>query len=97
MQNEPGSKLRKVREIRFRYRATPLNNQKTLADQHFKRNMRIHLDALKPIKFQSTHTSIQKTRQLSVGERVQVRYYTANKQQWKPGTIIKNLDTYIIL
>jgi len=89
MQEEPESIHRKVREILFRYRATPLNNQKTPAEQYLQRNIRIHLDALKPIKLQSTSTTTERIRQLSVGERVQARYYTPNKHQWKFGTIIK--------
>jgi len=89
MQEEPESIHRKVREILFRYRATPLNNQKTPAEQYLQRNIRIHLDALKPIKLQSNWTTTEKTRQVSVGERVQARYYTPNKHQWKFGTIIR--------
>lgn len=79
----------KVREILFRYRATPLNNGKSPAERYLHRPMRIQLDALKPTKFQKSSTPAKAARQLSVGERVQARYYGNNKNLWKPGTVIE--------
>ncbi|XP_011883223.1 PREDICTED: uncharacterized protein K02A2.6-like, partial [Vollenhovia emeryi] len=89
MIDEPLSIQHKVQEILFRYRATPLSNGKTPAEQYLQRQIRIQLDALKPVKFQASTPSKLTTRQLSVGERVQARYYANNKAQWKLGTIIK--------
>lgn len=88
MKDEPLSMHQKVREILFRYR-TPLKNGKTPAGQYLHREIRIHLDVLKPIKFKMSNVPVIKARQLNVGERVQARYYTSNKEQWKLGTIIK--------
>lgn len=89
MSDEPLSIQHKVREILFRYRATPLSNGKTPAEQYLQRQIRIQLDALKPVQLQVSTPSKQTTRQLSVGERVQARYYANNKNQWKLGTIIR--------
>ncbi|XP_011858184.1 PREDICTED: uncharacterized protein K02A2.6-like [Vollenhovia emeryi] len=81
MIDEPLSIQHKVQEILFRYRATPLSNGKTPAEQYLQRQIRIQLDALKPVKFQVSTPSKLTTRQLSVGERVQARYYANNKAQ----------------
>jgi len=86
------SMRQKIREILFRYRATPLINGKTPAEQYLQRQIRIQLDALKPIKFQKTTVPTQPARQLSVGERVQARYYGNNKKQWKLGTFKRKFD-----
>lgn len=48
------------------------------------------MDALKPTQFQK-YKSTLKSRQLSVGERVQAQYYSANKTLWKFGKVIKKL------
>ena len=88
MRNEPGSIREKVLEILFRYRATPLIDGKTPSEKYLNRQIRIHLDALKPVKFQKTKSN-GKSKQFSEGERVQAKYYSDNKQQWKLGTIIK--------
>lgn len=89
MVDEPLSMRKKIQEILFRYRATPLNNGKTPAEQYLQRQIRIQLDALKPTKFKSTSIPVRTARQLSVGERIQARYYSNNKPQWKLGMIIK--------
>lgn len=88
MQNEPFSMRHKVREILFRYRATPLASGKTPADAYLHRSIRIQLDVLKPTQMQPSICYDAAARQLSVGDRVQARYYANNKQQWRFGTII---------
>lgn len=89
MSNQPLSMRKKIREIRFRYQATPLGNEKTPAKQYLQRQIRIELYALKPTKFQTSKVPTNKARQLSVGERVLARFYSNNKRQWRLGTIVK--------
>lgn len=79
----------KVREILFRYRATPMNNGKTPSEQYLNRQIRIQLDAIKPIEHNPSSADKCKARQLSVGDRVLVRYYSKNKSLWRLGTIRK--------
>jgi hypothetical protein len=89
MTNEPLPMHAKVREILFRYRATPLSNNKTPAEMYLQRNIRIQLDAIRPMKhIQNTDHAVN-SRQLSVGERVQTRCYIKNQAVWKLGTIIQ--------
>lgn len=89
MISDTRSMREKIRKILFRYRSTPLSNGKSPAEMYLQRTMRIQLDALKPTKFQKSLTPIKAARQISVGERVQARYYHNNKNMWKPGTIVK--------
>jgi hypothetical protein len=87
--NEPFSMHAKVQEILFRYRATPLSSNKTPAEVYLQRNIRIQLDAIRPMKHvQNTDPAVKST-QLSVGERVQTRCYIKNQAVWKLGTIIR--------
>ena len=89
MNNDYYSIREKVRDILFHYRATPLLNGKTPSEQYLNRQNRIQLDALKPPPTQNkTPINSCKARQLSVGERVQARYYSNNKNLWKLGTIV---------
>lgn len=89
MVDEPLLMKTKVREILFRYRATPLCNNKTPAEMYLQRNIRIQLDAIRPMKYvPNTDREIQ-SRQLNVGDRVQVRCYIKNQAIWKLGTIIR--------
>lgn len=80
----------KVRQILFKYRATPLKNGKTPSELYLGRQIRIQLDALKPTIFSRTQ-STPRSRQLSEGERVQARYYGSNKLSWRAGTVIRKL------
>lgn len=89
MQNEPFSMRHKIRDILFRYRATPLTSGKTPAEAYLHRSIRIQLDVLKPTQMKPSICSDVAARQLSVGDRVQARYYANNKQQWRFGTVIK--------
>ena len=81
--------IEKVQQILFRYRATPLIDGKSPSEKYLHRQIRIHLDALKPTKFQKNLPTSNKTRQLKVGDRVQARYYARNKQHWELGTVIQ--------
>ena len=78
MENETLS----IQEILFRYRATPLINIRTPSEQYLGRQIRIRLNALKPVKFNKTKFSTSMARQLVEVERVQARYYTNNKATW---------------
>lgn len=91
MTDEPLSMIQKVREIMFRYRATPLANNSTPAEQYLNRKIRITLDAIRPTKLTYNKQNDVKVRNLSVGDTVQARYYAQNKPQWKLGTIVKKL------
>lgn len=53
MADDPRGIHEKVREILFRYRATPLKNGKTPSEQYLNRQIRIQLDALRPPKVSS--------------------------------------------
>ena len=65
MTNEQLSMREKIREILFRYRATPLKSGKSPAELYLNRQIRIQLDAFKPTKFQKTRTPVKVARQLS--------------------------------
>ena len=79
----------KVQDIVYRYRATPLSNNKTPAELYLGRNIRIKLDALLPYTPCTQKIPvITTTRTLNVGERVQARWYSQNKNTWKFGTIV---------
>ena len=70
MISEPKTMRKKVQEILFRYRSTPLINGKTPAEQFLLRQIRMHLDVLKPIKFQQSQESLSLAWQLNMGKRV---------------------------
>ncbi|KYN05031.1 Uncharacterized protein K02A2.6 [Cyphomyrmex costatus] len=89
MQGESLTLSQKVREILFKYRATPLACGKSPAELYLHRAIRINLDILKPLKNTANYQEIPGTRNLSIGERVQARYYTNQKPVWKFGTVIK--------
>lgn len=55
------------------------------------RQIRIQLDALRPIKASKKTDPRPGTRHLQVGERVQARSIVQNKPVWKFGTIIRKL------
>ncbi|KAJ8871342.1 hypothetical protein PR048_027659 [Dryococelus australis] len=58
----------KVREILFRYWATPLSNGKSPAEQYLNRQIRIQLDAMRLIKFHESPAPTQQACQFSEGE-----------------------------
>ncbi|KAI8117633.1 hypothetical protein CVS40_10560 [Lucilia cuprina] len=63
----------KVQEILLRYRANPLANGKTPSQLYLGRDLKIKLEAIRPIKHQKATVSLPVVRQFSVGDRVQVR------------------------
>ncbi|XP_055924024.1 uncharacterized protein K02A2.6-like [Eupeodes corollae] len=90
MSEEEGSIHNKVREILYRYRATPLSNGKSPAQQYLGREMRIKLDCLRPVKYEkSSNEKVNSIRNLSVGDRVQSRFYLNGKPAWKFGVVKK--------
>lgn len=91
MENEPLPMKKKILEILFRYRATPLINGKTPSELFLNRQIRIQLDALKPAINDKPSEPKGPARQLAVGARVQARYYSNNKQQWRAGVIVNKL------
>ncbi|XP_031338194.1 uncharacterized protein K02A2.6-like [Photinus pyralis] len=89
---EPGSIQHKVREILFRYRATPLQNGKTPAELYLNRNIRCQLDVFKPptSKIQKrVQFDLPPSRQFKIGDKVLARWYSNNKNTWKFGSIIQ--------
>lgn len=93
MSTLPGTITEKVREILFRYRATPLACGKSPAELYLGRRLRIKLDALRHTNNKILKQAVKKyiSRQLRVGERVQARWWAKNKTEWQFGTITKKL------
>lgn len=79
----------KIRQIMFKYRATPLRDGETPSEKYLGRQIRTRLDALRPTKINMSTITITSARRLSVGDSVQARYYTANTPLWKLGVIEK--------
>ncbi|XP_017492905.1 PREDICTED: uncharacterized protein K02A2.6-like [Rhagoletis zephyria] len=77
----------KLREILFRYRATPLANGQSPARMYLGRDLRIKLDAMRPVKQLKSAVPNSRVRHLSVGDRVQVRWFQRNKPGWKFGVV----------
>ncbi|XP_031349308.1 uncharacterized protein K02A2.6-like [Photinus pyralis] len=93
MADEKLSMNQKVREILYRYRGTPLNCGKTPAQLYLGRDIRLKLDALRPSKEPASKPAdLPRVRNFSVGERVQVRWYTNQKPTWKFGVVLKNVQ-----
>uniref|UniRef100_A0A1Y1LV88 RNA-directed DNA polymerase n=2 Tax=Photinus pyralis TaxID=7054 RepID=A0A1Y1LV88_PHOPY len=87
----------KVREILFRFRATPLKSGKSPAEIYLNRPFRTKLDAMRPNPVQkSNDISTLRHRILKVGDRVQSRHYPT--KSWKYGIIIRKLGNlhYIV-
>lgn len=74
MERDPTPMSQKIREILFRYRATPLEDGVSPAERYLGCTLSTKLDALKPIKMQRTILSTRPVRSLKVGERVQALY-----------------------
>ncbi|XP_018359746.1 PREDICTED: uncharacterized protein K02A2.6-like [Trachymyrmex cornetzi] len=89
MQEESLTLTQKVREILFKYRATPLACGKSPAELYLQRNFRIKLDILKQMKNIVNYKRIPGTRNIPLGGRVQARYFTNQKPVWKFGTVIR--------
>lgn len=89
--NDPLPIRDKLRNILFRYRATPLANGKSPAEQYLQRKLRIRLDAIFPYHPQSNNVPPGKVRTFTEGERVQARMFLNNKYIWQFGNIQKKL------
>ncbi|KAF6208414.1 hypothetical protein GE061_016870 [Apolygus lucorum] len=87
---EPGSIQHNVREILFRYRATPLKCGKTPAELYLNRNIRCQLDVFKPTpprKNKRVTFKLPPSKEFESGDKVLVRWYSGNKDTWKLGKI----------
>lgn len=84
---------RKVQEILMRYRSTPLACGKSPSELYLQRRIRIKLDLLKPPpQTPASPSTTQGTRQLSVGDRIQARWYPlTGKPTWRLGTVIQKI------
>lgn len=91
--NESGTMMDKVQRIVFRYRATPLSSGKTPAELYLNRKMRIELDAIFPNKPSKPDVAAPPVRSLFVGERVQSRGYTQNREIWQFGVVTQKLGS----
>lgn len=67
MNNEKINMSQKIREIVYRYRATPLSSGKSAAELYLHRQIRIKLDAIFPPKMEYQVKQHLKVRKLSVG------------------------------
>lgn len=80
-----------LREILFRYRATPLAYGRSPAELYLNRQIRTRLDAFVPRNLNMSsnkQSTVQSVRKLAVGERVQARWYPHNKQPtWRFGEV----------
>lgn len=78
----------------MKYRATPLEDGKSPAELFLNRSIRIKLDVVFPTKLQPQKSiSSNRVRPFNVGDRVNARYYSNNKNRWKPGVIEKKLGS----
>ncbi|BES87407.1 Hypothetical Protein NTJ_00214 [Nesidiocoris tenuis] len=91
MSEDPAPMQSKIREILFRYRMTPLANNSTPAENYLGRKVRCELDALRPLKHSKNLVYDFHARQLSVGDRVQARYFQRNSNLWKFGSVVRKL------
>ncbi|KAJ8884610.1 hypothetical protein PR048_016467 [Dryococelus australis] len=72
-------------------RSTSLSDGKSPAEQYLNRQIRIKLNAMRPIKFHDSPSPTQPAHQFSEGERVSTKYYSNNKSNWKCGKVLKKL------
>lgn len=92
MSNEKLSIHEKVQKILFRYRATPLVDGKTPAENYLNRKIKIKLDAMRPHQEAKSPQKLKpKTRVLQVGDSIQARFLVNNRFIWKFGQIIRKL------
>ncbi|BET02945.1 Hypothetical Protein NTJ_15763 [Nesidiocoris tenuis] len=97
--NETSSIHDKIQRILLRYRATPLSDGKSPAENYLHRKLRIRLDAIFPNRPKPSNVSLMPCRSLHEGERVQVRIHANNKPSWVFGEILKKLGKlhYLVL
>lgn len=89
--NEPTSIREKLQKILFKYRATPLANGKSPAEQYLQRKLRIRLDAIFPYHPQASKVLFGQSRTFKVGERIQAQMFINNKTNWKFGIVKKKI------
>ncbi|XP_046391594.1 uncharacterized protein K02A2.6-like [Ischnura elegans] len=98
--DDPTPLTTKLRDIMFRYRATPLASGRTPAELYLKRRIRTRLDALLPNckAFVPTKHTNSRIRSLQLGERVQVKIYAGIHHSWQFGIVLKKLGNchYIV-
>ena len=96
--DEPGNIAAKLRNILFRYRATPLASGKTPAELYLRRKLRIRLDALLPNKKAlipaSRPSNLTRLRSLKVGDRIQTKIHQGGLDSWQFGRITQKLGNY---
>ena len=96
------SKLKKIKNsksvkqnlvsILAAYRNTPVVDSKTPAEMVFGYQPKSWIESLKPTKQEkitSNESSILKSRELKIGDRIQSRNYRPNEAKWKYGTVLK--------
>ncbi|KAB0793737.1 hypothetical protein PPYR_13357 [Photinus pyralis] len=89
MRNEKSSISVKLQTILLRYRATPLIDGKSPAENYLHRRVRIRLDAIRPYFEGSSSSATPPVRSLQEKERVIAKCFANNKIIWKPGTVLK--------
>ncbi|XP_023222220.1 uncharacterized protein K02A2.6-like [Centruroides sculpturatus] len=93
MKHETGTLHQKLHELLFRYRATPLSNGKSPAENLLGHTIRTKLDLLKP-QAQASERNITEQPKFykfyRVGDRVQSRNYTTSGP-WKYGIVAERL------
>ncbi|BES87325.1 Hypothetical Protein NTJ_00130 [Nesidiocoris tenuis] len=94
MKSEPGTLPSKVRDILYRYRATPLRCGSTPAEIYLGRSIRTKLDLLRPINVPAETKSPSPTtrsclRSFREGDRIQAKMFINNKEVWKPGVVVE--------
>lgn len=81
---------RKVQDILFKYRVTPLANGKSPSELHLGRQLRTKLHLLQPQKTIPKEPRIGKVRMFKPGERVLSRNYVGNGK-WRFATVLERL------
>ncbi|KAK4885109.1 hypothetical protein RN001_001380 [Aquatica leii] len=89
MSNEKLPLSVKLQTIMLRYRATPLIDGKSPAENYLHRKIRIRLDSILPYFENNTNSTTPSVRSLQEGERVLAKFFSNNKVIWKPGTVMK--------
>ena len=67
---------------------------KSPSELYLNRQIRIQLDAWKPIKMNATTQLLPSTRSFSTGEKVYSKFYGSNKHTWKCGKVIKKFGQF---
>lgn len=89
LSNDPTPLKEKIREIIFRYHATPLASGKSPAELYLGRRLRIKFDAMFPYQEPKHKILVQSPRTLQEEDRVQARIFQRGKFVWSAGIIKK--------